>query len=300
MNKHSIAIVIPYFGKWPEWIDFFMLSCKYNTSIDWYFFTDCGLPKCNPTNCHFYHMTFEEYKQLLRDRLKIDTKDLTPYKLCDYKPTYGFIHEELLNHYDFFGFGDIDVIYGDLYKFLFPTLLKYNVFSTHKDRISGHFALFRNTQQYREAFKQVDNWQGILEDKNHHGFDEGKFSKLFRRRKKMSTLLFMIMWLINPLHRKTYFKEQYSTILAPIPWIDGVSLKHPTKWIWEKGHLTNFDDSNREFMYLHFMNFKSDTWLKEELKPAKWSLLKSIIRDPFKNNIQKFIIDEEGISVIKY
>ena len=291
----TIAILIPYFGKWPEWIDYFIESCRYNPTIDWIFFTDCGTPNNIPKNIIIHEMSFVDYRKLLQEKLGVNTEKMTPYKLCDFKPTYGFIHEDDIKDYDFFGFGDIDVIYGNIRAFLTEEVLKNNVISTHNDRISGHFALFRNNDKYRNAFMKIPNWKSLLENEKHFGVDEGAFSRIFRRRKKGSILFFLVMRVFDSYHRKTYFVEQYSTILAPIPWIDG-SYKHPTIWYWRKGHLTNNKDGKREFMYLHFMNFKSDKWLKEELRPAKWSLIDSIVKEPFPENWDGFMITDTGFN----
>ena len=37
----SIGILIPYFGKWPEWIELFFDSVERNKTIDFHFLTDC-------------------------------------------------------------------------------------------------------------------------------------------------------------------------------------------------------------------------------------------------------------------
>lgn len=52
MNK--IAILIPYFGKWLEWINLYFYSCSWNNDIDWYFFTDCKVPQLHCENLFFF------------------------------------------------------------------------------------------------------------------------------------------------------------------------------------------------------------------------------------------------------
>ena len=42
----------------------------------------------------------------------------SPYKLCDYKPVYGLIFDEDLQDYDFWGHCDVDLIFGDIRKFI--------------------------------------------------------------------------------------------------------------------------------------------------------------------------------------
>lgn len=31
----KITLVLPYFGQWPFWFDFFLLSCRRNPSVQW-------------------------------------------------------------------------------------------------------------------------------------------------------------------------------------------------------------------------------------------------------------------------
>ena len=45
------------------------------------------------------------------------------YKLCDFKPAYGFLFEEYLQGYQFWGHCDIDTIMGNLSKLLTDELL---------------------------------------------------------------------------------------------------------------------------------------------------------------------------------
>ena len=47
-----------------------------------------------------------------------------PYDLCDFKVAYGEIFQEYLEPYDFWGFCDCDLIYGDIRHFLTEELLE--------------------------------------------------------------------------------------------------------------------------------------------------------------------------------
>ena len=43
----SIAIVLPYFGKLPNYFPLFLESCRKNPTVNWLFYTDCEvLPEC--------------------------------------------------------------------------------------------------------------------------------------------------------------------------------------------------------------------------------------------------------------
>lgn len=114
MPQPSIVLLIPYFGKWPAWFDFFLLSCKYNPSIQWQFYTDCGIPENAPSNVSFQSISFANYKKKVSDKLKINFNPNSAYKLCDLKSMLGYVHEESIKDFDFWGFSDIDLVYGNL------------------------------------------------------------------------------------------------------------------------------------------------------------------------------------------
>lgn len=113
----SIITIIPYFGKWPEWINFFIESCKHNPGVDWLIVTDCGEPDNSAPNVHFRHMSFEDYKAEASRRLEVGFNPLDPYKLCDLKAAFGVVHEDDIRDYDYYAHSDIDLIYGDIRRF---------------------------------------------------------------------------------------------------------------------------------------------------------------------------------------
>ncbi|WBA79637.1 DUF6625 family protein [Endozoicomonas sp. GU-1] len=291
---NSIVIVIPYFGRWPEWFSLFLESCKWNPTVNWIFYTDCEPPKGIYPNVEFYSLSFKEYKQLVSDKLGINFNPDNPYKLCDIKPALGYIHDQEIVSYHSYGFGDIDVIYGNIRDFYTDKILEYNCISSHWDRLSGHLCIFKNTEFMRNAFRKIDNWQELMEKKEHIGIDESKYSKVFLRHKKYPNWARRLYSLASSYQRNNYFKEQYSTVLFPKNWWNG-SWDHPTRWYWKEGKLTNSEDGDKEFLYLHFMNFKSSTWLhKSRGEKAFWDGQTKINFVPHGSESKGFIIDETG------
>jgi len=294
MSTKSIAILTPYFGHWPEWFDLYLESCRHNPDIDWIFISDCTAPSNAPSNTKFIHTSFDDYKSLVSEKLDINFNPSSAYKLCDLRPTFGLIHSDLIKDYDFWGYGDVDVIYGDIRHFYTDAILsKHTTLSTHWNKASGHLFLLKNTAIFHNAFRKIPNWKGIIEDPKHHGIDESKFSKVFLRHKKYPAWLRKIYGLIDPLQRHAYFSEQYSTILSPQPWFDG-QWQHPEEWTWKDGKLHNSTDS-REFMYLHFMNWKSNVWLdKSRGDTAAWESLSRLNHAPTGAAGKGFSINRTG------
>jgi len=290
----SIAIIIPYFGKWPEWFELYLETCKFNESINWFFLTDCEIPNATYSNVSFIEFTFAKYKALVSSKLGINFNPDSPYKLCDIRPALGYIHQDIIEGFDYYGFGDIDVVYGNIRKFYTDDILTYNCISSHRNRISGHLCLFKNTLLNKEVFFKIENWQSLFLDKNHLGIDESKLTKIYLRHKKYPEWLRKIYGFHDPYQRSCYFKEQYSTILFPHPWVDG-TMEHPQLWYWRKGKLTNNKDGNREFMYLHFMNWKSSLWLRKMWgDKAAWESLDKLNYVPKENVSIGWAIGRDG------
>lgn len=101
-----LIVLVPYFGRWPAWINFFVESCNWNSDIHWQFFTDCGEPDNKADNVDYVHLSFGDYKALARERLGIAFDPADPYKLCDLRPCLARIHEDRIEGYPFFGYGD--------------------------------------------------------------------------------------------------------------------------------------------------------------------------------------------------
>jgi hypothetical protein len=261
----SIAILIDYFGSWPQWLPVFLASCKANDTIDWIIRTDCPVPEGVWPNVRFVKMKYADYIRNVSDRLKINFNPASNYKICDIKPMYADMYYEDIKDYDFFGFGDLDVIYGNIRKFYTDEILSYDVISTHSNMLSGHFALFRNVERLRKAYTKIPRWKHYIENPDSTRFDEDIYSCLFINRENVSSDEFPTNLLLGlaECHKlpgfKTYFKEQYTTVFHPMCWHDGIA-EHPEVWFWKDGVLTNDRNVGHEYLYLHLMNFQSMRW----------------------------------------
>jgi hypothetical protein len=242
-----------YFGRWPAWMYFFVESCKWNPDIRWRFYTDCGEPENRAANIDYVPISFADYKALARVRLGIAFDPAHPYKLCDLKPALGFLHERDTVDFPFFGYGDLDVIYGNIASFYGERrLAELDVVSTHPERLSGHFAVLRNTAALRHAFERIPNYRALLETPEQTGVDESQYSQVFLRSATERSL----------------FVERHSTVLSVRRWHDG-TMNYPQRWFWRRGRLTNERDGDREFLYLHFMRWQSAHWINDPPVPGE-------------------------------
>ena len=108
--QKSICLIIPYFGRWPDWFSFYLKSCGYNRSVNWMIFTNCRIPDERPDNVRFVNMSLGSFNRLASEKLRIKINIEKPYKVCDLRPAFGLIFEDFISDYNFWGNTDIDII----------------------------------------------------------------------------------------------------------------------------------------------------------------------------------------------
>ena len=269
---NSIAIIIPYFGRLPFWSDLFFLSCQHNSTVDFHFFTDCDLARYNAPNIHVTAITFSDYCNTVSTALGIDFHPANPYKLCDIKPFFGLIHRVMLEEekYDFWGFGDLDLVWGNLREFYTTEILsRYDIISNHSDRLSGHLCLLRNTDKYNHLCLKIPGWESLLSDQKNHALDEQALTL---------TVWPAVHWLWK-LHTKVFFRlplqNEWQTYVRLCTRIGGY-LGRPGNVLFRESFTTPFTDdlqddtaawryadgsvtdlrNGRELPYLHFLCLK--------------------------------------------
>lgn len=172
MNK-KICIINCFWGKWPNWFNFFQKSCEYNSQIDWLFFSDNKINFLNINNIRFIPLTREKFNSLATHKLSFKVETKNPYKVCDFKPAYGKIFEDYLSDYNFWGYCDIDLIFGKIDHFIDNEVLnKYDIISFYRRFLSGPLCLFRNIDKINLLYKKIPDYISILKTPSCLSFDE--------------------------------------------------------------------------------------------------------------------------------
>lgn len=168
----KICMVVPYFGKLPQSFNFFLLSCAYNPDVDWLLLTDDDRPLPYPENVHCVVMSFDALRARFQTKFSFPLSLERPYKLRDYRPAYGFLLEEELRGYDFWGCCDVDMMFGDIGVFITEDML------SRYDQIGrmGHFSLYRNTPEinllFTAAAGEEEPYRRIFTTEENCMFDE--------------------------------------------------------------------------------------------------------------------------------
>ena len=118
----SLVLITFFFSQsaqLPTTLPLFLLSVSYNPSIE--FRIVSNVPRLNipqPENLQLVYMSHEDIRQKLRSRLNVTRDDVFtasfPYKLCDFKPMFGIIFDEIVKGFEFWGHVDNDMILSDL------------------------------------------------------------------------------------------------------------------------------------------------------------------------------------------
>lgn len=117
-----------------------------------------------------------EINTLATEKLGFEVNIQTAYKLCDFKPVYGFLFQELIGGFDFWAHADIDLIFGDIRHFITNDILAlHDVIAVRHDFLTGYFTLFRNNPTINMLFAESRDYKKVLASSKHYCFDETNF-----------------------------------------------------------------------------------------------------------------------------
>lgn len=170
----TILVIHPYFGKFPNIFPFWLESCKLNKTIDFLIATDQPITSPAP-NIHIWNTTLPEIKRRIENITNIPVWLEQPYKLCDFRPLFGQTFNEYTSKYDFWGYCDCDLIFGNIRAFLTEDIL------SNYDYIMGwgHFHIQRtNDPKFEKVWKTARglwkniNWKEVFQSNKNEWFDE--------------------------------------------------------------------------------------------------------------------------------
>lgn len=247
----SIIFIVPYFGRFPNYFQLWLNSCKENPTINWLVITDIEKKYNYPPNVRRVKITFEELKIFVQSKYDFPIGLQTPYKLCDFRPAYGDIFHDYIKNYDYWGYCDIDLIWGNIRKFLTDDLLCQNY-----DRIFdfGHCTLYHNTKEnnliYRMKIGNNLTYRKILSSPFNFVFDEVQIIDIFSKlRKKVYSSFFCYDVCVRKLRFQPSDETIRNTICESLVGKKGVFLKKADGIYFCYNHGKKI--VSEEFMYVH-------------------------------------------------
>lgn len=170
MITKKIKIINCYFGKLPATFELWLYSCSRNTAFDFLIVTD-QIIKLAYDNVEILKIDFDDLKKLIKTKIPLEVNLVRPYKLCDFKILYGIIFEDFLSGYDFWGYCDNDMIFGNLEKYFTDEILEKYL----KILYLGHLSLYKNIEEINSLpLKEntVVDWKKVYSTDAIFGVDE--------------------------------------------------------------------------------------------------------------------------------
>ncbi len=300
--KKKILLIAVYLGKQPRWMDAYLRSCEKNPDVNWLLMVDWKeLPKA-PKNVKIKRITKKGLETLAKEITGARNILKNTYKICDYKPLYGILFQEDVRGYDFWGFTDLDLIHGNIRKFITEDVLdKYDVISASKYYCTGHFTLIRNSKKTNSLYKMNRYYKELFGNDVYAGFDELGLTEILKRKSVSKS----IRWYHENINACTSDDRWFSSKVNEIAnkEMKDYDFKNVAKWdrtkgtdldasaygpcIWDSGTLRHAE-SGKEVMYLHFSEWAAMN--KPKICTDKWLIRNIGIMDMSRESIDKRVI----------
>lgn len=255
--KYKIAILIPYFtasgGRFPDFFEYWQKSAGANKNIDFFIPTNVDTDLyMDYENIHFISMAanvfFDNIQELFEFRIVRDC-----YKIGEFRPLCGILFKDILKEYDYWGYSEFDLIYGDILKFIQENL------DAGEEVIGGlgHFRLIKNCDRL-----------------NYLPFEKSKFIAHPLNMKEAYTTCYCchfdeVQGMGVKYHQAGMNVINLSHVIADIDqkFKYFAVLNKTGKWgfTWKRGTLTGYNDKNeeKEFLYVHFQKRKLEIDVKQ-------------------------------------
>lgn len=271
MKKLNITLIICYYGDWPEWFPIFLQTCSYNPTIDFLIFSNCAPAFRQYDNVRFVGSDLAAFRALASEKLGLAVTIEEPYKLCDFKPAYGVIFEDYLGEADFWGHCDIDIVLGDIRRFVDELLVGHDVITAKKEYLLGSFTLYRNDPEINRLYEKSKDHATVFGSPAHFCFDECNFlwwnllaglpiANLKWEIDSMSHV-------VKRMHQAGSIKAFFETLVLEQDELDeeGNLVDWKDQLLWQDGRLINLRN-NKEYLYFHFHFLKDN----ETFRIPRW------------------------------
>jgi len=184
-KEKRIILIQLWLGPIPDYFWYHYDTVKKIEGIDFLFVTDQDIT-LDSKNHTVVKTTMEEIDLKLSDRLGCDIKIKNNKKISDLKAASGDLFSEYIDGYDYFGWYDIDTLFGDVYGYVSQYLYEYDFISVggkqFHNRLSGPFTLVRNTKELRELYRGDIFIAGLEDESSISAYEESTLNEIANER----------------------------------------------------------------------------------------------------------------------
>ena len=241
----KIALISFYYGSLPCYFDVWVKTARHNSDFDFLFVTDLEYDISPLDNIKIIKIGLEELREMIGEKMGFPVSIEIPYRLCDFRPAFGLIFDVELKGYDYFGYCDIDLAFGDLSRCVTKEVLAQNEKLYHLD----HFMIFKNNEKMRTLFMRggaIWDYKTVFQSRANTAFAFGEYLGMF------------LIARANGINN--YFSNDYADISVKYSKVMSVS-NHCNYdrqlFYWEDGkvlraYIANDEVKQDEFMYIHW------------------------------------------------
>ena len=243
----KICLLICWFGEFPKYLPIWLKTCNHNRKFDFLLLSDVETQFQMPDNVKFIPFTREKFLRRVKERIVANPSFDKSYRVCDFRPMYGIIFREELESYDFWGYCDVDVVFGNISRFIDE-----NDFN-EKEAIfnGGHFTLIKNCEKMNTLYKSkgaVFDFKTVTMKDAIYAFDETTGIQRIAHVQKINSI-----WGIPYIDIESKYTQLRSRMDKCNP--------ENQAFYWENGNLYRVKEENenlyyQEIMYLHLQKRK--------------------------------------------
>lgn len=256
MNSNRVCIISIYIGKLPELIQAWIKSCGYNKEFDFILICDDKIECEIPNNLKIINQTIFQLKNRFQKCFDFPISLENSYKLCDYRAIYPHAFHDELSSYEWWGFCDTDMIFGNLKNFITNEMLdKYERIGMY-----GHLSLFKNSDKMNNLYKlsgSIFNYKDVFSNDVNYIYDETAGLNMICKKNNIN-------WFK---HIKLIDADRYCNRIR-----EYFSNEHvPEVFTWETGQIFRYSIINgivdkEEFAYIHISSKKIKHTFNDNVK----------------------------------
>lgn len=177
-----VLLFVPWIGPLPEWTADFLerVNDGFNNDEDDVEFRFDIVAQSDQMR----------FANIFAGRLGLDVPlEISGRKLCDYRPAFGHVFAEEWIGADWWGWCDLDVVFGKASSFLtLDRLQSYDLITDSPRNVNGPFTIMRNDLRMRLLYQRSRTYRDVFVSPEHVAFDEIGFTEVVQEAKDVRSL----------------------------------------------------------------------------------------------------------------
>ncbi len=272
----KIAMFAPYFskpgGKFPNYFEYWQKSAGANSDIDFYIPTNIDTSRCRKyDNIHYLPMTDQDFWDKIQSVLDFPISH-DYYKTGEYRILFGIIFKDIIREYDYWGYTELDMIYGDILKFVLPYL-------ENGAEVIGQTAPFRLIKNVEKLnlmpFNDVEGFEHPLTLERALSED---YCWFFSETSGMNIRYYQAGIDVISLY------DFFGDIITKFHYLTCIGMEGKWGFNWNNGKLIGYNSQNeqKEFMAIHLQKRRMET--NSEFPGERFCIIPGIIIDGSEND----------------